>query len=44
MSKTLDLDDKDNDDDSDTRVVKDKLPSMVIIGLKTERGIIKIYY
>ena len=44
MQKPLDIDDRENDDESDTRTTRDRLTGMVVIGLLTEKGLIKINY
>lgn len=44
MQKPEDLDDDDNDDRSDMRPTREKLSGMVIPGLMTERGNIKVNY
>ena len=44
MTKPVDLDDGDNDDDSDNRPQKTKLPGMVVVGLTTDKGDVKINY
>ena len=40
MSKPQDLNDQENDDDSDTRPVRQVLPGMVVVGLRTNNGTI----
>ena len=44
MEKPRELADDDRDDDSEKRVVKTKLPGMVVPALVTEKGVVKIKY
>jgi hypothetical protein len=44
MQKPQELDDRDEDDDVDKRAKKQELPGMVVLGLETEKGKIKITY
>ena len=42
MTKPIDLNDSENDDDGDARPIKTTLPGMMVVGLKTEKGSVKI--
>jgi len=44
MQKAQELDERDEDDDCDFRPTKQKLPGLVIVGLQTEKGKVKISY
>ncbi len=44
MTRPTELDDRDEDDDSDTRPIRTKLPGLVIPGLQTEQGSVNIIY
>jgi hypothetical protein len=44
MTKPIDLDDGDGDDDSDMKPIKQKLPGLVIPSLITKNGVFIISY
>ena len=44
MQKPVDDDDRDTDDDADTRPVKIKIPGMVVPSLRTQDGKILVSY
>jgi pimeloyl-ACP methyl ester carboxylesterase len=44
MKKPIDIDDRDEDEDCDSRATKEVLKGMAVVGLKTDRGIIKANY
>ncbi|MEK7144313.1 MAG: hypothetical protein AAB794_00405 [Patescibacteria group bacterium] len=44
MTKPVELDDRDEDDDAETRPARTKLPGLVIPGLQTEKGSVKVIY
>ena len=44
MTKPIDMDDSDTDDDADARTIKTTLPGMVIVGLQTQGGKMQVTY
>jgi len=44
MTKANELDDRDEDDDCESRLIKKKMPGLVIPGITTNQGKINIYY
>jgi hypothetical protein len=44
MLKPIDIDDGEDDNESDNRTTRDRLSGMVVVGLVTEKGVIKINY
>ena len=44
MSKPQEMDDRDEDDDADVRIAKQKIPGMIIPGMMTKQGKVKIIY
>ena len=44
MTKSQELDDREDDDSAEARAVRVKLPGLVIPGLQTEKGSVKIVY
>jgi hypothetical protein len=44
MTKPVDLDDGENDDEVDTRATRSKLPGLVIPSLSTKQGKIQVSY